>query len=585
MGLRTSRSAEIVFTDCEVPVENRLGGEGQGLKIALEALDSGRVGIAAQAVGIAQGAFEEAVRYARQRRAFGKTLGEFQAIQWMLADMQTEIEAARSLTYYAAWLRDAGSKRLGPFASRAKLYASEMANRVVYKAVQVHGSVGYSRETDVERMYRDARVLSIYEGTSEIQRMIIARDLLSPASEVLEAAHTKGAARVPQRKRVLSGMRPTGRLHIGHYFGALSNWIRMQEEYDCFFFVADWHALTTDYADASEITQNTLEIAADWLAAGLEPAKCTMFVQSQVPVHAELHLLLSTVTPLGWLERVPTYKEQLANITDKDLHTYGFLGYPLLQAADIVIHDADLVPVGEDQVPHIELTREIVRRFNAAYGHVDWKKAKPKSLVQLEKQLQIPASAAEAKSEEVHRRVDEAMRQLSLDHRLSLLANAKVPMQKVLREPAVMLTETPRLPGTDGRKMSKSYGNVIELGESDNSIRAKTKVMMTDPARKRREDPGNPEVCPVFSWHNLFSPAETIAWSDQGCRTAGIGCIECKAAMADNLIRWIEPIRARRQEYEANAERVSEILREGSGDRLVPVDGAVRTGRGRLFAY
>ncbi len=367
-----------------------------------------------------------------------------------------------------------------------------------------------------------------------------------------------------RRKRVLSGMRPTGRLHIGHYFGALSNWIRMQEEYDCFFFVADWHALTTDYADTSAITQNTIEIATDWLASGLDPEKCTMFVQSSVPDHAELHLLLSMVTPLGWLERVPTYKEQLDNITDKNLHTYGFLGYPLLQAADIVIYDADFVPVGEDQVPHVELTREIVRRFDVCYGPVDWKKARPGALVQLEKHLEIPASPTEAKTEAVHQRVDEAMRALSIDHRLSLLANAKVPMQKVLREPAHLLTETPRIPGTDVRKMSKSYGNAIELGESDESIRAKTKVMMTDPARKRRQDPGNPDVCPVFSWHKLFSPPETIAWSDQGCRTAGIGCIECKAAMADNLIRWIEPIRARRREYEANPDRVSEILAAGS---------------------
>ena len=359
-------------------------------------------------------------------------------------------------------------------------------------------------------------------------------------------------------------MRPTGRLHIGHYFGALSNWVRLQHEYDCFFFVADWHALTTHYADTSQVAQNTLEVATDWLSVGLDPAKCTLFVQSAVPEHAELHLLLSMVIPLGWLERVPTYKEQIEQLRDKDLNTYGFLGYPLLQAADIVIYDADMVPVGEDQVPHVELTREIVRRFNAAYGPVDWKKAKARSLAQLERQLEIPATAAEAKTAAVHERVDAAMRQLSLDHRLSLLANADVAMQRVLREPSAMLTETPRLPGTDGRRMAKSYGNAIELGESDDSIRAKVRNMMTDPQRVRRTDPGRPEVCPVFAYHKLFSTPETIAWSDSGCRTAGIGCIECKAAMAEGLIRWIEPIRARRQEYEANPGRVDEILRVGS---------------------
>jgi tryptophanyl-tRNA synthetase len=352
-------------------------------------------------------------------------------------------------------------------------------------------------------------------------------------------------------------MRPTGRLHIGHYFGALKNWIELQEQYDCFYFVADWHALTTDYADASQVAQNSIEIATDWLAAGLDPEKSTMFVQSEVPGHAELHLLLSMVTPLGWLERVPTYKEQLENIKDKDLHTYGFLGYPLLQAADIVIYDADFVPVGEDQVPHVELTREIVRRFNASFGPVDWKKARAKPLAALAKQLGLEAGA-------MREDVAEAMRRLSLDHRLSLLANAKVPMQRVLHEPGVLLTETPRLPGTDGRKMSKSYNNYISLSELDDSIRTKVRAMLTDPARTHRHIPGNPDICPVFAWHKLFSTPETIAWSDQGCRTAGIGCIECKQAMADGLIQWIAPVRARRADYEAQPERVREILREGT---------------------
>ena len=371
-----------------------------------------------------------------------------------------------------------------------------------------------------------------------------------------------------KRKRVLSGMRPTGRLHIGHYFGALENWLKLQEqqdEYDCFFFIADWHALTTHYAeDAQKLRENTLEVAVDWLSVGLDPEKSTIFVQSQVLEHAELHLLLSMITPLGWLERVPTYKEQIEQLKEKDLSTYGFLGYPLLQAADIVIYDADLVPVGEDQVPHIELTREIVRRFNSAYGPVDWKRAKPKSLAQLEEQLGIPVRAEDAKAESARERVNEAMWQLPLDHRLSLLANAKVPMRRVLCEPAVLLTQTPRLPGTDGRRMAKSYGNAIWLSEEVDSIREKVRNMMTDPQRVRRTDPGRPEVCPVFAYHRLFSQPDTIAWSDNGCRTAGIGCIECKAAMAEGLIKWIEPIQARRREYEADPQCVVEILEQGS---------------------
>jgi tryptophanyl-tRNA synthetase len=362
-------------------------------------------------------------------------------------------------------------------------------------------------------------------------------------------------------------MRPTGRLHIGHYFGALQNWVRMQEQYDCYYFVADWHALTSDYADTSQIAQNSIEIGIDYLAAGLDPAKCTLFVQSQVPEHAELHLLLSMVTPLGWLERVPTYKEQLDNVKDKDLHTYGFLGYPLLQTADIVIYgrqDADLfVPVGEDQAPHVEMSREVVRRFNTAYARLDWGTVTPEGMASLQTQLNITAMAG-AKPLDIRARVEAALRPLSLDHRLSVLANAGAQLQRVLQEPQVLLTETPRLPGTDGRKMSKSYNNYIMLSEEDESIRTKARNMMTDPARKRRTDKGNPEVCPVFAWHKLFSPPETVAWANDGCRTAGIGCIECKSAMADNLIKWIEPIRSRRKENEAHPARVLEILDAGS---------------------
>jgi len=399
-----------------------------------------------------------------------------------------------------------------------------------------------------------------------------------PAASSSERGLGASARGKPRRKRVLSGMRPTGRLHIGHYFGALSNWIRMQEEYDCFFFVADWHALTTHYAeDTRLVPQNTLEIATDWLAAGLDPEKCIMFVQSRVLEHAELHLLLSMVTPLSWLERVPTYKEQIEQLKDKDLSTYGFLGYPLLQAADIVIYEADLVPVGEDQVPHVELTREIVRRFNFYYGfRIREELLAPENRKVLEGILQpygesrlLPESAASLNPDQESKILGVLMgdaKDGGVENFLEKFREYRkfFDNRKVLREPGVMLTETPRFPGTDGRRMAKSYDNAIWLSESDESIRAKTKVMMTDPARKRRQDPGNPDVCPVFSWHKLFSPPETIAWSDQGCRTAAIGCIECKAAMADNLIRWIEPIRARRREYEADPERVREILHEGS---------------------
>jgi tryptophanyl-tRNA synthetase len=375
-------------------------------------------------------------------------------------------------------------------------------------------------------------------------------------------------------------MRPTGRLHIGHYFGALANWIRMQEEYDCFYFVADWHALTTDYADTSRVAQNTIEIATDWLAAGLDPAKCTMFVQSSVPEHAELHLLLSMIAPLGWLERVPTYSEQIENVKDRDLHTYGFLGYPLLQSADIVMYDADFVPVGEDQVPHVELTREIVRRFNT-FVALEMKndlfaaehEGALRSLLGAAgaffgsdvKKLEYPLRQEDTAY--FRRRMRTGIAEDGIENFFERHPTHKKWFyfrKKTLVEPDALLTDTPRFLGTDGRRMAKSYGNAIWLSEDDESIRAKTKVMMTDPARKRRTDPGNPDVCPVFSWHQLFSSQETIAWADQGCRTAGIGCIECKAAMTDGLVKWIEPIRERRKQYEAQPQKVSEILEDGS---------------------
>jgi tryptophanyl-tRNA synthetase len=381
---------------------------------------------------------------------------------------------------------------------------------------------------------------------------------------------------VNKKNRVLSGMRPTGRLHIGHYFGALENWVRLQNDsqYECFFFVADWHALTSDYADTSQVAQNTIEIVTDWLASGLDPAKCTMFIQSSVPEHAELQLLLSMVTPLGWLERVPTYKEALDNVHDKDLHTYGFLGYPVLQSADIVIYDADLVPVGEDQVAHVELTREIVRRFDFFYGF----RIKPELfmaanvpfLSRYVHDAKILPANGKSFTDEQKREIADLLRREALEHGVeNFLDSAKeyghfFSRTSILREPGSLLTETPRIPGTDGRKMSKSYGNFISLSESDVSIRTKTRLMMTDPARKRRTDPGNPDVCPVYDWHKLFSPPPTLQWAADGCRSAGIGCIECKAAMADHLIKWIAPVRARREEYAAHPDKVLRILDDGS---------------------
>jgi tryptophanyl-tRNA synthetase len=379
-------------------------------------------------------------------------------------------------------------------------------------------------------------------------------------------------------------MRPTGRLHIGHYFGALENWVRLQSdpEYDCFYFIADWHALTSDYADASAVAQNTIEITTDYLAAGLDPVKSVIFQQSLVREHAELHLLLSMVTPLGWLERVPTYKEALENVKDKDLHTYGFLGYPCLQTADIVIYSADntdlFVPVGEDQVSHVELSREIVRRFSLAFtklrfpGEWDqnqdvWHGLATRFGFPHEINTRLMALHPQSALDKKHFFI-EHYNTSSLDQKADYLsAGLRDYVDResiVLREPQAMLTQTPRIPGLDGRKMSKSYGNAITLSESDADIRAKTKVMVTDPARKRRTDPGNPDVCPVYDWHKLFSPPPTLEWAANGCRTAGIGCIECKSAMADNLIKWIEPIRKRRIEFEKEPAKVLQILNRGS---------------------
>jgi len=338
-----------------------------------------------------------------------------------------------------------------------------------------------------------------------------------------------GMTPTQNRKRVLSGMRPTGKLHLGNYVGALENWVRMQNEYQCFFEVADWHALTTDYADTSRVKENSIEVVLDWLAAGLDPEKSVIFIQSHVPAHAELHLLLSMITPLGWLERVPTYKEQRENIKDKDLGTYGFLGYPVLQAADILVYKANCVPVGEDQVAHVELTREVARRFNVLYPKQD-----------LETGIGQPGIVSPDIAEERLKRL------------------------WVFPEPQALLTPAAKLPGTDGRKMSKSYGNTILLTDPEPVVRQKLKTMVTDPARVRRSDPGNPDVCPVGDLHKLFSSKETMAKVYEGCRSAGIGCIECKSWAADALVQILNPIQERRKKFEDNPRLAWDILEDGT---------------------
>ena len=346
-------------------------------------------------------------------------------------------------------------------------------------------------------------------------------------------------------------MRPTGKLHIGHYVGALQNWTRLQNEYDCFFFVADWHALTTDYADTSRVKDNILEMAFDWLAAGLDPEKATIFIQSHVPQHAELHLLLSMMTPLGWLERVPTYKEQKENLKEKDLNTYGFLGYPVLMTSDILMYQASYVPVGEDQVAHVEITREIARRFNQFY------------------RLPIARPMPDANAAFEGWRPDKQT-------------------NNVFPEPQPLLTPAPKLPGTDGRKMSKSYGNSILLSDPEAEVRKKLKTMVTDPARVRRTDPGNPDLCPVGDLHKIFSTPETMAEVRQGCTTAGIGCIQCKSWVADNIVTVLNPIQERRRKYEDNPRLAWDILEAGSARARAAADATlaeVREAMGMSLDY
>jgi len=375
-----------------------------------------------------------------------------------------------------------------------------------------------------------------------------------------------------QYQRVLSGMRATGKLHLGHYHGVLKNWITLQHEYECYFFVADWHALTTHYEDPSIISESVWEMVIDWLAAGVNPGAAKLFIQSRVPEHAELHLLLSMITPLGWLERVPTYKDQQEKLKEKDLATYGFLGYPLLQSADILIYRAGLVPVGEDQVVHVELTREVARRFNHLYGREpDFaEKAQnaakkmgrktAKLYFELRKRYQ---EQGDVEALETGRALLESQHNISIGDRERLFGFLEGGGKIILPEPQVLLTQSSRVPGLDGQKMSKSYGNIIGLREPEESVSQKLKTMPTDPARVRLNDPGNPEKCPVWDFHQLYSSDSLKDWVQDGCQNAKIGCLECKQHVIDAVIKEQRPIIERAAEYTEDPKTVRNIINEG----------------------
>jgi tryptophanyl-tRNA synthetase len=372
--------------------------------------------------------------------------------------------------------------------------------------------------------------------------------------------------------RVVSGMRPTGLMHLGHYHGALKNWIRMQSELPCLFFVADWHALTTHYDDPAIIEKSTWDMVIDWLAAGVDPSQATIFIQSRVPEHAELHLLLSMATPLSWLERVPTYKDQIENLASRDLATYGFLGYPLLQAADVLIYRATQVPVGEDQVPHIEMMREIARRFNHLYGKepgfeqkaLDAVKKLGSKRARLYAELRTAyrQDGDDAALEQAQAMLD-ASGSLSNIDRERLFGYLEGSGKIILVEPQVKLTEASRLPGLDGRKMSKSYGNSVSLREDPASVTKKIRTMPTDPARVRRTDPGDPLKCPVWQLHEVYSDAKTKDWVMKGCASAGIGCLDCKQPVVEAVLAEQEPMHERAQQYLDDPSLVRAIVADG----------------------
>jgi tryptophanyl-tRNA synthetase len=373
-------------------------------------------------------------------------------------------------------------------------------------------------------------------------------------------------------QRVLSGMRPTGALHLGHYHGVLKNWVRLQSEYECLFFVADWHALTTHYEDPQSIGENVWEMVIDWLAAGIDPSQATLFIQSRVPEHAELHLLLSMCTPLGWLERVPTYKDQQERLSEKDLSTYGFLGYPLLQSADILIYRAGFVPVGEDQVPHVELTREVARRFNHLYGREPGFEEKAQEAARklgskrarliLELRTRYQEQGDESALEQAQALLQESQN-LTLDDRERLFGYLEGARRLILVEPQALLTEASRMPGLDGQKMSKSYNNTIGLREHPDAVVKKIRTMPTDPARVRRNDPGDPENCPVWALHQTYSDVDRQQWVQEGCRSAGIGCLECKQPVIDAVLEEQKIFVERARPYQEEPDLVKGLVADG----------------------
>jgi tryptophanyl-tRNA synthetase len=372
--------------------------------------------------------------------------------------------------------------------------------------------------------------------------------------------------------RVLSGMRPTGALHLGHFHGVLKNWVRLQHEYECFYFVADWHALTTHYDDPAEIERHVWDMVIDWLAAGVDPAQATLFIQSRVPEHAELHLLLSMITPLGWLERVPTYKDQQEKLAEKDLATYGFLGYPLLQSADILIYRANRVPVGEDQVPHIEITREIARRFNHIYGKEPGFEEKAEAAIKKLGSRRAKAyrqhrthylEKGDAEALAAARALLDETQNLTMGDRERLFGYIEGGGKVILTEPSALLTEASKMPGLDGQKMSKSYNNTITLREDKDSVTKKIRTMPTDPARVKRTDPGDPEKCPVWQLHQVYSDEAKKQWVREGCKSAGIGCIECKQPVIDAVIAEQTPMRERAQKYLDDPTLVRNIVADG----------------------
>ena len=379
-------------------------------------------------------------------------------------------------------------------------------------------------------------------------------------------------SQIEAQKRVLSGMRPTGRLHLGHYHGVLKNWIKLQHEYECFFFVADWHALTTHYEDPEVIEDNVWQMVIDWLAAGVNPRSAPLFIQSRVPEHAELHLLLSMITPLAWVERVPSFKDQMTRINDRDLATYGFLGYPVLQSSDILIYQAGNVPVGQDQVPHVEMTRELARRFNHIYGRDSGfeelaeaaikKMGRRNAKIYHEMRRDYLEQGNQASLEKAQAMIQE-QQNVTLGDRDRLFGYLEGGGKVILPEPRALLTAAPVMPGLDGQKMSKSYNNVIRLREEPDDVSKKIRTMTTDPARARRNDTGNPDVCPVFKLHEIYSDEDIKNWVREGCTSAGIGCVDCKKPLIDAVLEEQQPMRERAEQYEGNPDLVKGIVAEG----------------------